>query len=74
MPTYTFKRKSTGQEWTDIISISAREEVLKDPDITQLIVPNGGFVAGTGMSSDDGLRDILKEIAKVSPGHNMDIR
>jgi hypothetical protein len=38
MPVYTFKNNKTGEEWTEIMNMSEREEVLKDKDIEQLIV------------------------------------
>lgn len=68
MPTYTFKRKSTGEEWTEFMTMSAREELLKDADVTQLIVsaPVLGYNVVTGKPSD-AFRDKLREIKKSNP-------
>jgi hypothetical protein len=36
MPTYTFRDKTTGEEWDEFLSFSAREERLTDPNIEQV--------------------------------------
>ncbi len=39
MPTYTFKNKDTGEEFTDFMSIAALDQYLADnPHIEQMIV------------------------------------
>ena len=39
MPTYTFRNRETGEEWTDMMSIADREKFLEDnPHIEQKIV------------------------------------
>lgn len=72
MPTYTFHDKNTGKEWTDIMSMSEREEFLKNnPHVEQLIVsapplvdPTGLSVKGVKNKPDGGFRDLLKTIKK----------
>jgi hypothetical protein len=67
MPTYTFRRKSTGEEWTTNIKISERDELVADPDIEQLIVsaPILSDSARMGLAKpSDHFRDRLKEIKR----------
>jgi hypothetical protein len=71
MPTYTFRNNKTGEEWTEIMNMSEREEVLKDKDIEQLIVsapplvdPVGLSIKGVKNKPDGGFRDLLKTIKK----------
>lgn len=68
MPTYSFRRKSTGEEFTEIMTIAARDEFTKDPDIVQLIVsaPVLGYNVVTSKPSD-AFRDKLREIKKQNP-------
>ncbi len=40
MPSYTFRNKETGEGYTEFMSISSREDYLRDnPHIEQVIVP-----------------------------------
>jgi hypothetical protein len=69
MPTYTFRDKTTGEEWDEFLSISAREERLKDPNIEQ--VPHApAFVSGiSGVThkNDSGFNDMMSRIAAANP-------
>jgi hypothetical protein len=69
MPTYTFRDKTTGEEWDEFLSFSAREERLTDPNIEQ--VPCApAFVSGvSGMThkTDSGFNDMMSRIAKANP-------
>ena len=60
MPTYTFKNISTGKVWEETISISARDEMVKDPNIQQIIdeAPAMSY-KGTRTKPDSGFRDVL---------------
>jgi hypothetical protein len=73
MPTYTFTRKSTGEEWTINISLAEREELLKDPDIEQsLCTPAFGDSARMGLRKPDmWFRDKLRQIKKHNPRSNI---
>ena len=77
MPDYTFRRRSTGEEWTDFISISERRELLdSDPDIEQLVTgaPLIGDPIRLGrIKPDDGFRERLGEIKKAHPGSTMNV-
>lgn len=63
MPTYTFRDKTTGEVWDERLSMSAREEKLKDPNIEQVIssAPRMNYSV-SGKKPDDGFRDVLKKI------------
>lgn len=61
MPTYTFKRISTEEVWTEFMSMSDREELLKDPDIEQVIAAPS-IISGVTKKPDDGFNDVLKRI------------
>jgi hypothetical protein len=77
MPTYTFKNKTTGEEWTEVLSISTKEEFLADnPDIVQMIVSAPALHSGAGLGLrriDDGFKDVLGKIATGAPGHKMNL-
>lgn len=73
MPTYTFRNKKTGEEYTRYLSLSDREKYLEEnPDVEQLIVKPNGFVTGHNMKPDDGFRDILRNIKKNYPGSTIE--
>lgn len=38
MPTYTFRNKTTNEQWTDMMSIAERDQLLSDTNIEQLVV------------------------------------
>jgi hypothetical protein len=69
MPSYNFKNLNTGEEWTDIMSISEREEFLsKNPQVQQQLTsaPSLGDSIRLGLRKpDNGFRDRLKEIKKA---------
>lgn len=66
MPTYTFENTKTGEVFEQFMSISAREEFLKEnPHIKTLITqaPPIGDPHRLGLKKPDaGFRDVLKEI------------
>jgi hypothetical protein len=68
-PSYSFKNLNTGEEWTDIMSMSAREQFLNEnPHIQQQIVaaPALGDSIRLGLKKpDNGFRDRLREIKKA---------
>lgn len=69
MPTYTFRNKTTGEEWDEFLSFSAREERLQDPNIEQ--VPCApAFVSGISgktHKNDSGFNDMMSRIAAANP-------
>lgn len=70
MPTYTFRRLSTGEEWTDFLSISSRDELVKDPDIEQVPVAPA-IISGVAVKPDNGFRDVLKKVKSSHWGSNI---
>lgn len=62
MPSYTFKNKTTGEVWDETLTMSEREERLKDPNIEQLITGINISYAGGTKKPDSGFRDVLKKI------------
>lgn len=69
MPSYTFKNLNTGEEFTTVMSMSEREEYLKNnPHMQQVIhsAPALGDSIRMGLKKpDDGFRDRLREIKKA---------
>jgi hypothetical protein len=71
MPTYTFLNKETNEEFTDMMSISAMEEFLKNNShITQVIgAPAIADPTRLGMRKpDSGFRDLLKKVKSAHRG------
>ena len=71
MPTYDFENTETGEVFEEMMSISAREQYLKDnPHIRQLVsginIVSG--VAGKSYRQDSGWKDNLSRIAEAHPG------
>jgi len=67
MPTYTFRNKKTGREWTDMMKIAEMEELLaQDPNVQQ--VPGNPFYGDPHLQGrrkpPEGFRDVLKEIKR----------
>jgi len=72
VPSYTFKDQD-GNYFEADLSLSEREEFLKDnPEITQVIqAPN--IVAGVGgMRNDDGWKEVLSKVGEAHPGSAVD--
>jgi hypothetical protein len=71
MPSYTFKRKSTGEEWVDSMKIAEMEELLKtDPDLDVIpgAVPQGDpFRLGVWKPDNHSQwREVLKKVHKAA--------
>lgn len=68
MPTYNFKNKKTGEEFTTFMFMSELKPYLENnPDIEQMINTFSGIgdPIRMGMQKpDSGFRDVLKEIKK----------
>lgn len=69
MPFYTFRDKTTGEEWEEMLTFAGREEKLKDPNIEQVIfaptVISG--VSGLTHKNDSGFNDMMSRIAAANP-------
>jgi hypothetical protein len=67
MPEYTFKNEDTGEETTEIMSMSAREDFLKNnPNMTQQIL-RVNMISGIGLKNDNGWKENLSRIAEAHP-------
>jgi hypothetical protein len=69
MPLYTFKRLSTNETWEDLVSLSRREEILKDKDVVQIIYAPAiiSGVVGISIKTDDGFKEVLSKAAEAHP-------
>ena len=68
MPTYIFKNKKTDETYEKFLSMSEREEYLKDnPEVIQVpTVPN--IVGGVGgIKTDGGFNEVLSKISEAHP-------
>ena len=70
MPTYDFENTETGEVFDEMMTMSAREQYLKDnPHIRQLVsginIVSG--VAGKSYRQDSGWKDNLSRIAEAHP-------
>jgi hypothetical protein len=77
IPSYTFLNRDTNEQWTETMSMSAREQFLNDnPHVEQLIVSAPSYVAdstrvGVNAKPNNHFRDRLKQIAKNNPGNRI---
>ena len=75
MPFYPMKNKETGEVSEMFMTISERDQFLKDnPHFTQLLtIPGFGNPVGIGSKKlPDGYKDILRTIKKKHRGTNID--
>ena len=72
MPTYDFQNIKTGKVWTDMMSISEKEEYLKkNKNIKQMVskINISSGVMGVGqMKTDGGWKDMLSRIGDAHQG------
>jgi len=68
MPIYIFKNTKTNKTYEEFLSMSEREQYLKDnPEVIQVpTVPN--IVGGVGgIKTDDGFNEVLSKISEAHP-------
>ena len=68
MPIYIFKNTKTNETYEEFLSMSEREQYLKDnPEVIQVpTVPN--IVGGVGgIKTDDGFNEVLSKISEAHP-------
>jgi hypothetical protein len=72
MPSYEFRDNETGEEFEAMMSISDKEEFLKDnPQVTQLLT-GMNIVAGVGgIRNDEGWNENLQRIAEAHPASSL---
>ena len=72
MPIYTFYDESSGIQWDDMMSISEKEDFLKNnQQITQVPVAVaivGDHIMGVGPKTDGGFNERMEQIASSHPG------
>lgn len=72
MPLYTFRDMNTGEQFDEMMSISSREEYLKDnPHITQQIVKLNMVSGVGGIKNDNGWKENLSRIAEAHPNSSL---
>ncbi len=70
MPTYCFKDNNTNETFEKRLSMSEREQFLKNnPHLTQVpVLSNLSFDDMRGKKIDDGFKDVLKNIQQKAIG------
>ena len=69
MPTYDFIDTKTGEEWTDMMSISEKESYLKKNKHIKQGIGKINIVSGIGgVKTDGGWKDMLNRIGNAHPG------
>ena len=66
MPTYYFVNNETGEEFEEFMSMSAREQYLKDNPHIQQIVGATATVSGVSITGKipDGFKEVLSKVAE----------
>jgi hypothetical protein len=70
MPTYSFRNIQTGVVEDKIMSMSSREEYLKEnPNLETIITGAPGLVKGTGdrTKTPAGFKEVLSKISEANP-------
>jgi hypothetical protein len=70
MPTYTFKNNDTGETFDQFMSMSAREEYLKENPQLQTVIGVVATVRDTP-KLDGGFREVLQKIHERSAGSTL---
>ena len=71
MPSYNFKNLTTGETWTEYMSMAACEQLLEDTNIQQM-VSSAAIISGKASKPDNGFRDVLKGIKKANIGSKIE--
>lgn len=74
MPTYTFKNTETNEEFDKFMSISAREEYLKENPHIQPVITAVAFVDPVRIGvrkKDSGFKEVLQKIHERAPGSDL---
>jgi hypothetical protein len=67
MPTYTFKNTETGETFDQFMSMSSREQFMKDNPQLESVIGATAMVRETPRVPD-GFRDVLRKIHDRMPG------
>ena len=77
MPTYDFINTHTGEEWTEMMSISEMESLTKNnPHIKNALWKTApafasDHIMGVGPKVDGGFRERMEQIANSHPGSHL---
>ncbi len=74
IPEYKFRDRTTNKSWTAWHTISERDEIVKDPNIEQMVHGSPRIVTTTGYKPkiDTDFKSKLKAIKKSNPGSTID--
>lgn len=65
MPTYNFRNKDTGEEFTEFMSMSEVDKYLNEnPNYEQLVTAPAIVSGVSGKKPDSSFRDILKDMKR----------
>ena len=72
MPIYHFRNNETGEVFEDMMSISNKEELLKNNSHIEQVPTGFTIVGGVGdnidAKTDDGFKEVMAKIAEKNPG------
>ena len=68
MPTYDFINTKTGKKFTEFMSISEKEDYLKNNKHIKQGIGKINIVSGTGIKTASGWKDMLSRIGDAHPG------
>jgi predicted nucleic acid-binding Zn ribbon protein len=72
MPTYTFRKKDTGEVYDVHVSMSEREEILKDDNIEQIISsPKIVRDVGSMIKTSDAFKETIAKIKETYKINNI---
>ena len=68
MPIYIFKNTKTEETYEEFLSMSDREEYLKNnPDVIQVPTAPAVVSGGGGIKTDGGFNEVLSKISEAHP-------
>ena len=74
MPTYRFLNKRTKKEYTDLMSISEMEEIIKKKHIKILPPTQVNIVSSVGnidSHTDSGWKEVLSKVSEAHPASHL---
>lgn len=75
MPTYNFRDSNTGEEFEKFMSISAREEFLKENPQIETMVSGAPMLLDPVRAGvrkvDSGFKEVLQKIHERAPGSDL---
>lgn len=70
MPIYEFRDKETGETWEEFLSMSGKDEYLKNNPHTEIVIGAPALIsgiAGVTHKNDGGFKDLLNRIGNANP-------